>query len=282
MGSLTEPPPPHTACALDEFGFDAEALLDVDVDAVAAAAAAAAAPRGGGAQAARTAAHRKLTGDPRPRVHSACLSVPEILESGRLGIVGLVAAVVAAAAGGGGGGRGSTLPGDWTCPQCQTNVFASKMACFRCRAPKPGGSGGGAGGGSSNGGGGSGGSYGGGGSGGSNGGGGSGGSYGGGGSGGGGGGPAARPGDWTCPQCQDHVFASKSTCYRCRTPKPNPAAARPAPWGMATQAVRVSAGGLRAHFAALCGIRSISLSLSAILSVVVVGCTAGGTEPGRR
>ena len=79
VGSLTEPPPPHTACALDEFGFDAEALLDVDVDAVAAAAAAAAAPRGGGAQAARTAAHRKLTGDPRPRVHSACLSVPEIL-----------------------------------------------------------------------------------------------------------------------------------------------------------------------------------------------------------
>ena len=29
-------------------------------------------------------------------------------------------------------------PGDWTCPSCQSNVFASKVECFRCRAPKPG------------------------------------------------------------------------------------------------------------------------------------------------
>jgi len=27
--------------------------------------------------------------------------------------------------------------GDWMCPECGVNVFASKSACFRCRAPKP-------------------------------------------------------------------------------------------------------------------------------------------------
>lgn len=35
----------------------------------------------------------------------------------------------------------------------------------------------------------------------------------------------ARPagmknGDWICSHCQDHVFASRSACGRCRTPKP--------------------------------------------------------------
>ncbi|EOD31354.1 hypothetical protein EMIHUDRAFT_231934 [Emiliania huxleyi CCMP1516] len=45
--------------------------------------------------------------------------------------------------GGGGGGGGDTRPGDWTCPSCNSNVFASKSACFRCGAPKPAGGGGG-------------------------------------------------------------------------------------------------------------------------------------------
>ena len=58
--------------------------------------------------------------------------------------------------GGGGGGYGgggyggggdrpppNVRPGDWTCPSCNANVFASKMECFRCQAPKPAGAGGG-------------------------------------------------------------------------------------------------------------------------------------------
>mmetsp|Transcript_17759 Transcript_17759/g.43062 ORF Transcript_17759/g.43062 Transcript_17759/m.43062 type:complete len:434 (+) Transcript_17759:119-1420(+) len=28
-------------------------------------------------------------------------------------------------------------PGDWVCPTCQVNVFASKSECFKCQAPKP-------------------------------------------------------------------------------------------------------------------------------------------------
>ena len=28
-------------------------------------------------------------------------------------------------------------PGDWTCPRCGANVFASKNECFKCRTPKP-------------------------------------------------------------------------------------------------------------------------------------------------
>ena len=102
-------------------------------------------------------------------------------------------------------GGGDVRPGDWTCPGCGANVFASKSNCFRCQAPKPNGGGGGGG-------------YGG---------------YGGGGGGYGGGGPAGggmggggggrgevRPGDWTCPNCSANVFASKSTCFRCQTPRP--------------------------------------------------------------
>jgi RNA-binding protein FUS len=27
--------------------------------------------------------------------------------------------------------------GDWTCPSCMTNCFASKNECFKCRTPKP-------------------------------------------------------------------------------------------------------------------------------------------------
>jgi len=38
---------------------------------------------------------------------------------------------------GGGGGMSDVRPGDWTCPGCGANVFASKMNCFRCQTPKP-------------------------------------------------------------------------------------------------------------------------------------------------
>ena len=37
---------------------------------------------------------------------------------------------------------GDIRPGDWECPQCGANVFASKTECFRCHTPKPGGGGG--------------------------------------------------------------------------------------------------------------------------------------------
>ena len=47
-----------------------------------------------------------------------------------------------------------------------------------------------------------------------------------GGFGGGGGGRDVRPGDWECPSCQAHVFASKTHCFRCNTPKPVRACAR--------------------------------------------------------
>ena len=55
--------------------------------------------------------------------------------------------------GGGGGGPPDRREGDWTCPKCNANVFASKAECFRCQEPRPEGlgrpqwSGGGAGGG---------------------------------------------------------------------------------------------------------------------------------------
>eukprot|EP00887_Chlorella_sp_A99_P006560 scaffold3.g6560.t1 len=145
-------------------------------------------------------------------------------------------------------------PGDWDCESCRTMNFASRMECFRCRAPRPGysgGGGGGYGGGGYGGGGGydrgygggyssygggdrygSGGGYGGGGYGGGGYGGGGygGGGYGGGGYGGGGGSYGAaydrprqpqsfREGDWYCKDCNAHNFASRSECYRCRTPK---------------------------------------------------------------
>ena len=42
----------------------------------------------------------------------------------------------------GGGGGADVRPGDWTCPNCNANVFASKIACFRCQHPRHGGMGG--------------------------------------------------------------------------------------------------------------------------------------------
>ena len=38
--------------------------------------------------------------------------------------------------GGKGGGSSDTRPGDWECPVCGINVFASKDACFKCGATK--------------------------------------------------------------------------------------------------------------------------------------------------
>ena len=43
----------------------------------------------------------------------------------------------------------------------------------------------------------------------------------GGGYGGGGGGGNRRPGDWNCPACNAHNFASKTACFRCQAPKPD-------------------------------------------------------------
>jgi len=42
---------------------------------------------------------------------------------------------------GGGGGGGETRPGDWTCPRCGANVFASKDECYKCGTRKNGGGG---------------------------------------------------------------------------------------------------------------------------------------------
>eukprot|EP00658_Telonema_sp_P-2_P067879 TRINITY_DN5681_c0_g1_i1.p1 TRINITY_DN5681_c0_g1~~TRINITY_DN5681_c0_g1_i1.p1 ORF type:complete len:380 (+),score=20.53 TRINITY_DN5681_c0_g1_i1:125-1264(+) len=37
----------------------------------------------------------------------------------------------------GGASLGTTRPGDWTCPSCSSNVFASRTACYKCNAAKP-------------------------------------------------------------------------------------------------------------------------------------------------
>jgi hypothetical protein len=137
--------------------------------------------------------------------------------------------------GGGYGGGHGYRPGDWTCPSCFFLNFASRTACYRCHTPHPGGmydmgGGGGSGYGDPNmsggyGGYGGGGGYGGmgmnGSYGGGYGGGGGAGGYGGGyGGGGGGGGPQFRPGDWYCPGCNSHNFASRLQCMRCHIARP--------------------------------------------------------------
>jgi len=109
-----------------------------------------------------------------------------------------------AAAGGGGGGASATSggngthlyprkpkdgdvrDGDWVCSGCKGHNFASKIACFTCRTPRPPGyvidtpdaaDG-----------------------------------------------EAAKadrkPGDWTCPKCTENVFAKRNRCYKCSTSKP--------------------------------------------------------------
>jgi rubredoxin len=35
------------------------------------------------------------------------------------------------------GGAAEVRPGDWTCPNCSSNVFGKKSFCFKCKAPKP-------------------------------------------------------------------------------------------------------------------------------------------------
>ncbi|KAF9194458.1 hypothetical protein BGZ51_009538 [Haplosporangium sp. Z 767] len=156
-------------------------------------------------------------------------------------------------ASGGGGGHSITFrPGDWMCPNCNFQNFASRTQCFKCSTLQPaGGQGGGQNVGGGGGGykgsnqgygdyneynGGSSGGYGGsqGGRGGSQGG-----AYGRGGhqsgnqggsapySGGGasGGGPTGqgRPGDWSCPSCNSYNFASRFVCMRCGLNKPRDA-----------------------------------------------------------
>mmetsp|Transcript_10197 Transcript_10197/g.28753 ORF Transcript_10197/g.28753 Transcript_10197/m.28753 type:complete len:191 (-) Transcript_10197:314-886(-) len=94
-------------------------------------------------------------------------------------------------------------PGDWNCASCGDFQFARNTTCRRCGQPNPS-SGGGA---SQAPGGGYGGAFGG----------------VGGCSGGGGGGMMqsdTRPGDWTCPNCGDNVFARNDACRRCATPRP--------------------------------------------------------------
>jgi len=39
--------------------------------------------------------------------------------------------------GGGYNGSGQVREGDWTCPNCSANVFASKNNCFRCNVSTP-------------------------------------------------------------------------------------------------------------------------------------------------
>ena len=94
----------------------------------------------------------------------------------------------------GGGGRRdgydeSARSGDWRCPKCAANVFASKSKCFKCGTAKVEGveaeqrGGGKRIGGEVHG---------------------------------------TKSGDWPCPKCRANVFASKSICFKCGTPKPDP------------------------------------------------------------
>ena len=85
----------------------------------------------------------------------------------------------------GSGGRGGSRPGDWPCPACGANNFASKTACFKCGIPKPGGNGGH--------------SH----------------DHDGGNRGG-----NVRPGDWPCPSCNANNYANKTACFKCGIPKP--------------------------------------------------------------
>merc|ERR1711934_50316 len=98
---------------------------------------------------------------------------------------------------GAGGRPGNVRPGDWPCSSCGFNNYASRNACFKCSNPKQPGS-----------------EYGG-----------FGGMPGGGGYGGGGNfgrnAPEIRHGDWMCPSCATHNFASREKCFRCDGKKPS-------------------------------------------------------------
>lgn len=92
-------------------------------------------------------------------------------------------------------GGADRRPGDWDCPSCSGHNYADKKACFKCGIEKPAGvieersnrmgySGG--------------------------------------------ffpryrnfGGSERRPGDWDCPACNAHNYASKISCFICKKPKP--------------------------------------------------------------
>ena len=88
--------------------------------------------------------------------------------------------------------------GDWNCPNCNEHCFASKQNCYVCNTLKP---------tdtpprvfgetqvsatGSSN--------------------------------------PNFKFGDWNCPNCNEHCFASKQKCYVCRTARPSGTPSAPGP-----------------------------------------------------
>ena len=84
---------------------------------------------------------------------------------------------------------GDVRDGDWICASCKGHNFASKIACFTCRSPRPPGyvidptpeSAGEA--------------------------------------------RDRKPGDWTCPKCNENVFAKRNRCYKCSTSKPKSMAA---------------------------------------------------------
>ena len=116
------------------------------------------------------------------------------------------------------GSGGEVREGDWACPSCHVNNYGSRHECFRCKCPRiqhgrgggygmadPGRAWGGGGHGAPNPG------------------------YGAG-TGGRGAPPGAaqggRPGDWPCPSCGVNCYATRTECFRCKTPKP--AAADPA------------------------------------------------------
>ena len=85
--------------------------------------------------------------------------------------------------------EGEVREGDWLCDNCGGHNFATKLACFTCRAPRPPGYplppppalGNGDDGGREH---------------------------------------KVLPGDWTCPNCRENVFSKRSRCYRCSTSKP--------------------------------------------------------------
>ena len=94
-----------------------------------------------------------------------------------------------------GGDRDSSMkPGDWRCPKCKNHNYANKKVCNRtgCEEPKP--RGGGGRGGNSRG-------YRSNNSGGFN-------------------NSNMKPGDWNCPKCKNHNYASRTMCNRCDTRKP--------------------------------------------------------------
>lgn len=108
---------------------------------------------------------------------------------GQMGQMGQVAAAAAAATATTTPKSSNARPGDWMCPSCNNHNYASRLACNRCQTPKP------------------------------------------------enalppptgyalptaaGGAPGKmRPGDWMCPSCGNHNYASRVKCNRCQTPKP--------------------------------------------------------------